>query len=155
MFYRKHYVPLESNPDVFTQLIHSLGVSSCLAFQDVLAVDEPEMLPRPALALILVFPTSDAYEIQKAKEESLCQDYEGSGEGEDTIWFKQTINNACGLYSILHAVSNGDVRNFIRKLKASSVAFQNACSSETTRTHLLQMSTGSILAKIQQSRIPF
>ncbi|KAK5018710.1 ubiquitinyl hydrolase 1 [Cryomyces antarcticus] len=29
------------------------------------------------------------------------------------MWFKQTINNACGLYSILHAICNGDARNFI------------------------------------------
>ena len=26
------------------------------------------------------------------------------------MWFKQTINNACGLYGVLHAVSNGDAR---------------------------------------------
>ena len=26
---------------------------------------------------------------------------------EDVVWFKQTINNACGLYGLLHAVRNG------------------------------------------------
>ena len=74
MSYRKHYIPLESNPDLFTQLIHRLGVSTSLNFQDVLTIDEPDLLPRPALALIFVFPTSDAYEVQKAKEESMIQD---------------------------------------------------------------------------------
>ncbi len=34
--------------------------------------------------------------------------------GANDIWHKQTINNACGLYGILHAVCNGDTRNGIR-----------------------------------------
>ena len=31
------------------------------------------------------------------------------------MWFRQSINNACGLYAILHAISNGEARNHIRK----------------------------------------
>ena len=111
--YRKHYIPLESNPELFTRLIHKLGVSTSLAFQDVLSIDDPDLLafiPRPVLALVLVFPTSDSYESQKTKEEALVQPYHGSGKDENVIWFKQTINNACGLYGILHSVSNGDAR---------------------------------------------
>ena len=115
MDYSKHWIPLECNPDLFTHLIHKLGVSSNLIFQDVLSLD-PDMLslvPRPVLALILVFPTSETYEKEKATEESLEQGYEGSGEAEDCIWFKQTTNNACGFYAILHAVCNGDARQMI------------------------------------------
>ncbi|KAH7389437.1 ubiquitin carboxyl-terminal hydrolase, family 1 [Phaeosphaeria sp. MPI-PUGE-AT-0046c] len=111
--YRKHYFPLESNPDVFTDLVHKLGVSPTLRFQDVFTLDELELLPRPALALILIFPTSEAYESQKAKEEAMYEEYVGSTEEEEVVWFKQTINNACGLYAMLHAVCNGDARNFI------------------------------------------
>ncbi|KAI9866106.1 MAG: ubiquitinyl hydrolase 1 [Trichoglossum hirsutum] len=115
--YRKHYIPLESNPDLFTKLIHKLGVSSSLAFEDVLSIDDPDLLafiPRPAFALILVFPTSNVYEEETAKEDATNEDYSGRGEEEDVMWFKQTINNACGLYGILHAVSNGEARNFIQ-----------------------------------------
>lgn len=115
--YRKHYIPLESNPDLFTQLVHKLGVSRSLAFVDVLSIDDPDLLafiPRPALALVLVFPTSDVYENEITKEDAIKAEYSGRGE-EDVIWFKQTINNACGLYGILHAVSNGEARNFIRE----------------------------------------
>jgi ubiquitin carboxyl-terminal hydrolase L3 len=117
--YRKHYIPLESNPMVFTQLIHKLGVSTSLAFHDVLSIDDPDLLafiPRPALALVLVFPTSAAYEEYKAKEEISRDDYISSGEDERVMWYKQTINNACGLYGILHAVSNGDAGDIISKL---------------------------------------
>lgn len=113
--HRKHYIPLESNPEVFTHLINALGVYS-LEFQDVLSIDEPDLLaivPRPVLGLILVFPTSEAYETQIAEEEAVRKEYTGSGDGEDVIWYKQTINNACGLYGILHAVSNGKARSFI------------------------------------------
>lgn len=128
MAYRKHYIPLESNPMVFTQLIHKLGVSTSLAFHDVLSIDDPDLLafiPRPALALVLVFPTSAAYEEYKAKEEISRDDYVSSGDDEHVIWYKQTINNACGLYGILHAVSNGDSRRFISKF---SVRLQSIAS---------------------------
>jgi ubiquitin carboxyl-terminal hydrolase L3 len=113
---RKYYMPLESNPIVFNRLIRRLGVPS-LSFFDVFSVDDPDLLafvPRPALALILVAPTSKAYEEQVKKEESKRVPYEGFGDGEDVVWFKQTIGNACGLYAILHAVSNGEARQYIR-----------------------------------------
>lgn len=35
--------------------------------------------------------------------------------GANVVWYKQTINNACGLYAILHAVCNGDARDSIRE----------------------------------------
>lgn len=79
-------------------------------------MDDEELLaftPRPALALILVLPTSEAYERQIAGNEATRQDYAGSGDDEDVVWFKQTINNACGLYGILHAVCNGKAREHI------------------------------------------
>lgn len=104
--YRKHFIPLESNPDVFNELINLLGVPPSLRFEDVLSLDGPHLFPRPVLALILVMPTTDGYERQKAVEDATC-DESGSGQGEDIVWYKQTINNACGLYAILHALSNG------------------------------------------------
>jgi ubiquitin carboxyl-terminal hydrolase L3 len=110
--YRKHFIPLESNAEVFTDLIRNLGVSQTLQFQDIYSLDD-EFLPHPALALILIFPTSAAYEAEKAKVEATYEKYSGFGPGEDVTWFKQTINNACGLYAILHAVCNGDATKYI------------------------------------------
>lgn len=114
--YSKHYIPLESNPQLFTELIRKLGVSTAISFQDVLSMNDSallELIPRPALALVLVFPTSHVYEQYVEIDEDPRKPYAKSGDQEDAIWFKQTINNACGLYSILHAVSNGPARNFI------------------------------------------
>ncbi|KAH8668704.1 ubiquitin carboxyl-terminal hydrolase [Xylariales sp. PMI_506] len=116
MQYRKHYIPLESNPELFTKFVQQLGLSPALAFHDVLSMEDPELLglvPRPVLALILVFPTTPTYDAHVAAVDREASAYSGSGEGEAVVWFKQTIHNACGLYGILHALSNGDARYFI------------------------------------------
>lgn len=112
--YRKHFIPLESNPEVFTELIHKLGMSKSLCFQDVFSLDDPELLdllPRPVHALILVFPTTEAYERRVEVEDSEVKDDLNVEDEEDVVFFKQTINNACGLYAILHAVCNGELRD--------------------------------------------
>lgn len=112
--YRKHFIALESNPDVFTKLSHSLGLSESLAFYDVLSLDDPDLLafiPRPVHALILVFPASQLYDTELEKRRSEVTSADGGDP--DVLWFKQTINNACGLYAILHAVTNGKHRNLI------------------------------------------
>ncbi len=111
--YTKHFIPLESNPDVFTELIHSLGISTSLSFHDVLSLDDPELLaflPRPVHALILVFPTTEAYEQRVEVEDSEAEDCLEGGEVGEVVFFRQTINNACGLYAILHAVFNSEAR---------------------------------------------
>ena len=85
---RKAWFPLESHPDVFTEVTRGVGVSSPLAWADVLSIDEPEILamtPRPALALVLVFPTTPHYHAQRAVEESTREAYTGKGEEEHGI----------------------------------------------------------------------
>ena len=116
MLYRKHYIPLESNPTLFSELAHQLGLSTTLAFHDVLSIKDADLLsfnPRPAPALILVFPTSSSYKTHVAEEDKDIPNYQESGDEEEVVWYKQTINNACGLYGILHAVSNGDARELV------------------------------------------
>lgn len=120
-YYRKHFIPLESNPDLFTELAHSLGLSTEYAFHDVLSLEDDELLalvPRPAPALILVFPTSEEYDASIPGDEpdrdthaAVCgeKEKEKEEEGEQVVmWYRQTINNACGLYAILHAVCNAN-----------------------------------------------
>ncbi|RDL30651.1 Ubiquitin carboxyl-terminal hydrolase [Venustampulla echinocandica] len=113
---RKAFVPLENNPEVMSSLVHKLGLSSALSFHDVFSIDDPELLafvPRPASALLLVFPISKSYETFRVQEDADSKAYEGKGPQEPVIWYKQTIRNACGLIGILHAVSNGSAKNFI------------------------------------------
>jgi ubiquitin carboxyl-terminal hydrolase L3 len=106
----------ENNPDVMNSLMHKLGLSETFAFQDVWSIDEPELLsfvPRPAEALLLIFPVSDTYEKFRREEDAAKSNYDGAGEGEPVIWYAQTIGNACGLIGLLHAVSNGVPRDHI------------------------------------------
>nr|POE71937.1 ubiquitin carboxyl-terminal hydrolase isozyme l3 [Quercus suber] len=98
-------------------LLHKLGLSPTLQFHDVFSIDDPDLLsfiPRPAYALLLVFPVSPTYEKFRHEEDEAKTEYEGSGEGEDVVWYKQTIGNACGLIGLLHSVSNGPAREMVQ-----------------------------------------
>lgn len=106
-----------------SSLVHKLGLSDKLAFHDVFSIDEPELLafvPRPAHALLLVFPVSGTYEKFRRQEDGDMPEYEGHGADEEVIWYKQTIGNACGLIGLLHGVSNGTARANIRQSIQSS-----------------------------------
>ncbi|KAI1750008.1 putative ubiquitin carboxyl-terminal hydrolase [Xylaria castorea] len=112
------FIPLEANPELMTSLLRKLGLSSALQVHDVYSITEPELLafiPRPALALLLVFPVSAAYESSRLSEDAGVDEYTGKGEDEPVVWWKQTIRNACGLMGLLHAVANGPAKGFIEQ----------------------------------------
>lgn len=126
---RKRFIPLENNPEVMTALVHKLGLSDKLAFHDVFSIDDPELLafvPRPAHALLLVFPVSQTYEKFRIQEDKDRPEYQGHGPDEEVIWYKQTIGNACGLIGLLHAVSNGSARTHIQADSNLAKLVQNA-----------------------------
>ncbi|KAF4845039.1 Ubiquitin carboxyl-terminal hydrolase isozyme L3 [Colletotrichum siamense] len=114
--YNKAFIPLESNPEVFNELISLLGAPPSLQFEDIFTLDDPALLPDKILALVLIFPTTPTFEARLTAEEAGAQDWmvEHNEEDEDAVWFKQTINNACGLYAILHALANGRAKDFLR-----------------------------------------
>ncbi|KAH6874881.1 ubiquitinyl hydrolase 1 [Thelonectria olida] len=115
MEYAQHFTPLESDPGIFSQLAAELGLSPSLAFVDIPSL-EPEFLPSPALAAILLFPTAEDYETCRIKDNSSePQGIRDEGEGQ-VVWYHQTINNACGLYATLHALSNGPARGYLEPL---------------------------------------
>ena len=113
---KKHFIPLESNPSVFTGLAHSLGLPPSLEFQDVFGLDEAAVacLPRPVHALVLVFPAEGD---GAATSRGLLSNERPvtTGSGEDVVWFRQVVGNACGLYGMLHAMCNGRTRQQIGK----------------------------------------
>lgn len=99
-----------------TRLAHELGLSETLQFHEVYSLTEPsllEFLPRPAHALLLVFPVTATYEKFRTEEDASRPDYSGSGSEEPVLWFKQTIRNACGLIGLLHIITNGEAREKI------------------------------------------
>lgn len=112
----KRVVPLENNPEVMSTLLYKLGMSPQLAFHDIYSIDEPDLLafvPRPAHALLFVFPVNETYEKFRLEEDEDKPEYSGSGPDEAVVWYKQTIRNACGLMGLLHGVSNGEARKHV------------------------------------------
>jgi ubiquitin carboxyl-terminal hydrolase L3 len=116
--YSKTFVPLESNPQIFTSLAHNLGASPGLKFTEFYSLDEDDSEPKKGeiLAYILAFPTGENYEDERAAEGE--KDVDGKEREEEQgdknmIWLRQTIHNACGLYALLHAVCNGKARKLI------------------------------------------
>ncbi|KAF2265703.1 cysteine proteinase [Lojkania enalia] len=126
---RKRFIPLENNPEVMSNLVHRLGLSSKLGFHDVFSIDEPELLafvPRPAHALLLIFPVSETYERFRIQEDKDRPEYTGYGPNEEVVWYKQTIGNACGLIGLLHGVSNGGARSYIEPHSSLSKLLSDA-----------------------------
>ncbi|KAJ6481881.1 ubiquitin C-terminal hydrolase L3 [Mycena sanguinolenta] len=123
---RFNHIPLESDPSIFTDLLHELGVPS-LEFLDVLSINTSDLLPGADLALpsqlhafVLVYTTTREYETgihaerQKARDAGLG--YNGHGEGEPVMWWEQTVRHACGLFAMVHAAANLNVgHDFIEK----------------------------------------
>jgi ubiquitin carboxyl-terminal hydrolase L3 len=103
MKYEKHFIPLESDPAIFTSLMHELGVPKSFKFIDIWSLEANQLhnirskTQNPIEGLILILPDCPAY-AEQTMEHSIPQG--------DTIWLQQTINNACGLYAILHCVCN-------------------------------------------------
>jgi ubiquitin carboxyl-terminal hydrolase L3 len=103
--YAKHFIPLESDPDIFSELMYRLGVKDDLRFIDIYSLESEslEFVPRPILAVIVIFPDTDPVQ-------SSVPGFDGDREEDGVFWTKQTINNACGFYAILHAVCNGEAK---------------------------------------------
>lgn len=99
-----------------TRLIYALGCPRSLAFEDVWSLNEPDLLPKNAtLARVLVLPTTEGYEARTRAEDDLREKCEAEGDLrlEDIVWFKKTVNHACGLYAILYALCNGQERDIL------------------------------------------
>lgn len=113
----KTLIPLENNPQVFTDLIHRLGLDPDLTFYDVWSVDEPALLnhiPRPVHALIFIAPADVYHRVRANDPGSKKLTYDGSGPNEPVIWFKQTMGHTCGLMALIHSVCNGTARQFVK-----------------------------------------
>ena len=118
------WLPLESNPEVLNPFLWKLGVPGEWGFCDVFGLD-PELLamvPRPCMALCLLFPCAkiakerrpalraarrDRVEADKADPDD--EDARIRSEAEGGVFFLEQVEgtgNACGTVACLHAVGN-------------------------------------------------
>ncbi|XP_034947387.1 ubiquitin carboxyl-terminal hydrolase [Chelonus insularis] len=120
-------IPLESNPDVMTKFIHQLGVPLKWSIIDVYSLD-PEvlaMVPKPVLALILLYPESEKVHEYNAELEAKIK-AEGKEPPSNVFHMQQCVSNACGTVALIHAVLNnldqielqdGLFKDFLEKAK--------------------------------------
>ncbi|QDZ22014.1 ubiquitin carboxyl-terminal hydrolase [Chloropicon primus] len=103
---KRKWLPLESDPTVFSAYAKALGCKG-LAFSDVFGLDVEllAMVPRPVVAVILLFPIEKKDE---AEAELQGESHESGSDatGGDVFYVKQKIGNACGTIALLHALAN-------------------------------------------------
>ena len=104
----KNWLPLESNPDVINDYVQKMGLDvSKISFHDVMSTEEWAlgMIPRPVLAVIMLFPIKPSTEEHRREETERIRT-NGQICSEQCYYMKQTVGNACGTVGILHALGN-------------------------------------------------
>jgi ubiquitin carboxyl-terminal hydrolase L3 len=122
----KLWVPLEGNPEVFNSFLHKCGVDSNWGFSEIYGTgaDLLAMIPRPSLAVVLLFPITEKTEaLRRAQDEAADEEL-----GARTLFLRQFVGNACGTIGLIHAVGNcgsrlplvkdGFFEGFLAKAKA-------------------------------------
>nr|XP_029116662.1 ubiquitin carboxyl-terminal hydrolase 3 isoform X2 [Elaeis guineensis] len=128
------WLPLESNPDVMNQFIWGLGVPKDeVELYDVYGLDDEllEMVPKPVLAVIFLFP--DTAQVGWSDNEQVvgC----GKKEPSDKAYFLkqiESLGNACGTIGLLHAIGNAtseiQLNHLICWIRRYHGGVQGACS---------------------------
>ncbi|KAG6856669.1 hypothetical protein H0H87_002046 [Tephrocybe sp. NHM501043] len=121
-------------------------VLSQARFHDVFGLD-PDLLsfvPRPAKAVVLLFPITEPLESKRKMEDE--KKAEGQPLVDPTVfWIKQTISNACGTIGLLHALTNSNV-TFAPE---SAIAqFINQCKDKTPEERAKLLETTPLFANI-------
>ncbi|EFA84077.1 peptidase C12 family protein [Heterostelium album PN500] len=145
---QKNWVPLEANPEVLTSFMQNLGVPEEWEFCDIYGIDSEllDMVPKPCIAVLLLFPITNSYEQQRYKLED---DIKSKGQiVSDKVYFmKQYIGNACGTIGVVHSVLNnanvikfkdGFFKNFLNtttNLNVEQRATALALNTEIEKSH--------------------
>lgn len=105
----KRWIPLEANPEVMSQFAWGLGIPEEEAeFHDVYGYDDEllDMVPKPVLAVIFLYPLNDATNVKRSPEEQQVTDDGQKGVSSNVYFMQQTVENACGTVAVVHAVGN-------------------------------------------------
>ncbi|KAA8526024.1 hypothetical protein F0562_007876 [Nyssa sinensis] len=111
----KRWLPLEANPDVMNQFLWGLGLPEVEAeCYDVYGLDEEllEMVPKPVLAVLFLYPLTSQSEEERILQDSVKKETSGK-----VYFMKQTVGNACGTIGLLHGI--GNITSEIKLLEGS------------------------------------
>lgn len=97
--------PLESNPEVFAQYLHSIGLPTTFSIGEVFGFDEDLLafIPQPVLGIIV------CYERLIPKSQYREQDKGSPDNYNKVAWYMHqsgTLDNACGIIACIHAIFN-------------------------------------------------
>lgn len=132
--------PLESNPEVFTNYLQSIGLPTTFSIGEVFGFDEELLafIPQPVLGIIV------CYERLIPKSEYRDQD-KGSKEDYDKVSFymhqSKVLDNACGIIACLHAVFNSPVVSVDPASVLGKFRLSTESSSPTERCTALEKNT--------------
>lgn len=107
------WLPLESNPEVFSSFARKVGLPETHEWQDVLGLDPAllAMAPQPVAAAVLLFPcTPGIYEARREEDRALRAG--SSTEAASKPFFVEQVasfGNACGTIAAVHALTNADI----------------------------------------------
>ena len=92
--------PLESNPEIFTDYMHSVGLPQDWIVSEVFGLDDDSLsfVPKPVIAVIATFESINDEESRQL----------GDIQHETGFYMKQSskLDNACGVIACLHSILN-------------------------------------------------
>lgn len=102
-------VPMESNPEIMNKYLHKLGVSEEWRMVDVMGLEGEALswVPRPVLAVILLFPLSETYETHRRQQETELLG-QGHKPPQGLFHLKQVLSNICGTVALVHSIANNE-----------------------------------------------
>ncbi|XP_050342939.1 ubiquitin carboxyl-terminal hydrolase-like [Nymphalis io] len=135
-------LPMESNPETMNRYLQKLGVPKEWQMVDVIGLegDALNWVPRPVLAVILLFPLSDNYERHRAQQENEILS-KGQQAPKDVFHLKQVLSNICGTIALVHSVANnihqinlgdGLLKSYLNDSKGLDAAAKGALLENST-----------------------
>ncbi|CAB3243109.1 unnamed protein product [Arctia plantaginis] len=135
-------LPMESNPDTMNKYLQKLGVSDKWRMVDVIGLEGEALqwVPRPVLAVVLLFPLSEAYEKHRTEEEKELQE-KNVPPPKDLFHLKQVLSNVCGTIALVHSVANninnidisdGLLKNYLTEAKGLDASAKGALLENST-----------------------
>lgn len=104
------WLPLESNPELFTSFAHAIGLPKAWEWIDVFGLDTDllSLVPSPCIAVILLFPCSSNIYQERARQNRYYNFKDNSEWIKNCFFLRQhaEFGNACGtIASIVSSVT--------------------------------------------------
>ncbi len=99
---------LESNPTAITEYIEGIGFdTTSFVFQDLFSLEDwaQEMILKPCLGLMMIFPITENAEKHRQEEKDQIEE-DGQLVDPQLFYMKQYAKNACGTVGVYHILGN-------------------------------------------------